>query len=53
MSFSTEGLVVKMAAWKSFRVLVIGDFMLDQALFGAAERLSPDAPVPVLSLIHI
>ena len=48
MSFSTEGLVVKMAAWKSFRVLVIGDFMLDQALSGAAERLSPDAPVPVL-----
>lgn len=48
MSFSTEGLVVKMAAWKSFRVLVVGDFMLDQALSGAAERLSPDAPVPVL-----
>ncbi len=36
--------------WKSFRLLVIGDFMLDQALEGDAERLSPDAPVPVLAV---
>lgn len=28
--------------------MVIGDFMLDQHIYGAAERLSPDAPVPVL-----
>jgi D-beta-D-heptose 7-phosphate kinase/D-beta-D-heptose 1-phosphate adenosyltransferase len=48
MPFSTEALVPKMAAWKPFRLLVVGDFMLDQALSGAAERLSPDAPVPVL-----
>ena len=32
-----------------FDVLVIGDFMLDQHVYGAAERLSPDAPVPVLA----
>ncbi len=36
--------------WKPFRLLVIGDFMLDQALEGDAERLSPDAPVPVLAV---
>jgi D-beta-D-heptose 7-phosphate kinase/D-beta-D-heptose 1-phosphate adenosyltransferase len=28
--------------------MVIGDYMLDQQMHGAAERLSPDAPVPVL-----
>lgn len=28
--------------------MVVGDFMLDQHVYGAAERLSPDAPVPVL-----
>jgi D-beta-D-heptose 7-phosphate kinase/D-beta-D-heptose 1-phosphate adenosyltransferase len=28
--------------------MVLGDFMLDQHVYGAAERLSPDAPVPVL-----
>ncbi len=37
-------------AWKPFRLLVVGDFMLDQALAGDAERLSPDAPVPVLAI---
>ena len=29
-------------------VLVVGDFMLDEIVLGDAERLSPDAPVPVL-----
>ncbi len=36
--------------WKPFRVLVIGDFMLDQIVMGDAERLTADAPVPVLHL---
>ena len=29
------------------RVLVVGDAMLDRFVFGQAERLSPEAPVPV------
>jgi len=37
-----------LASWKPFTAVVIGDFMLDQHVYGAAERLSPDAPVPVL-----
>ena len=36
--------------WKPFTALVVGDFMLDQSVFGDAERLSPDAPVPVLAV---
>ena len=40
----------RVRAWKPFRLLVVGDFMLDQALAGDAERLSPDAPVPVLAV---
>ena len=31
-------------------ILVIGDFMLDEIVYGDAERLSPDAPVPVLEV---
>lgn len=31
-------------------VFVIGDFMLDEIISGDAERLSPDAPVPVLEV---
>ena len=32
------------------RVLLVGDLMLDETIRGAAERLSPDAPVPVLTV---
>jgi D-beta-D-heptose 7-phosphate kinase/D-beta-D-heptose 1-phosphate adenosyltransferase len=34
------------------RVLLVGDFMLDQYVFGDAERISPEAPVPVLRVIE-
>lgn len=33
---------------RSARVMVIGDAMLDRYLFGAVERISPEAPVPVV-----
>lgn len=32
----------------SHRVLVVGDVMLDRYWFGAVERISPEAPVPVV-----
>ena len=32
------------------RVLVVGDIMLDSYLYGSAERMSPEAPVPVLKV---
>ncbi len=38
----------QLARWRAFRALVVGDFMLDQMVYGDAERLSADAPVPVL-----
>ncbi len=30
------------------RVVLVGDYMVDRYLYGNAERLSPEAPVPVL-----
>jgi len=30
------------------KVMIIGDVMLDQYLFGTVERISPEAPVPVV-----
>lgn len=39
--------------WKPFRALVLGDFMLDELVFGDAERLSADAPVPVLHVRRV
>ena len=41
-------LIEDLASYRPFRAIVVGDFMLDQSVYGAAERLSPDAPVPVL-----
>ncbi|MCA9285574.1 MAG: hypothetical protein KDA22_10180, partial [Phycisphaerales bacterium] len=48
-----SSLLQRLASYRSFRVLVVGDFMLDQHISGAAERLSPDAPVPVLAVTGI
>ena len=35
-------------AAKSSRVLVVGDVMLDQFIWGSVARISPEAPVPVV-----
>ncbi|MGP1272136.1 MAG: D-glycero-beta-D-manno-heptose 1-phosphate adenylyltransferase [Phycisphaerales bacterium] len=43
-------LTAAIAGFRPFRVLVVGDVMLDELLYGDAERLSPDAPVPVLKV---
>lgn len=32
------------------RVLILGDIMLDEYLFGAVNRISPEAPVPVVEI---
>lgn len=34
--------------WQGQRILVVGDLMLDEYIIGAAERISPEAPVPVI-----
>ena len=33
---------------QSVRILVVGDVMLDRYWFGSADRISPEAPVPVV-----
>ncbi|QDV89988.1 Bifunctional protein HldE [Phycisphaerae bacterium RAS2] len=34
------------------RVMVLGDYMIDRYLYGDAERISPEAPVPVLRVVR-
>ena len=34
--------------FSKLKVLVIGDFMIDEYIFGSSKRMSPEAPVPVL-----
>jgi D-beta-D-heptose 7-phosphate kinase/D-beta-D-heptose 1-phosphate adenosyltransferase len=36
--------------FKEGRVLVIGDFILDQFVWGSVKRISPEAPVPVVKV---
>jgi len=38
--------------FNTMKVAVIGDVMLDKYLFGTAERISPEAPVPVVDVHH-
>lgn len=33
-------------------ILICGDMMLDRFVYGAADRLSPEGPVPVLAVTH-
>src|SRR5260221_8263469 len=35
---------------KSARVLCVGDVMLDRFVYGSVERMSAEAPIPVLSV---
>jgi D-beta-D-heptose 7-phosphate kinase/D-beta-D-heptose 1-phosphate adenosyltransferase len=43
-------LLSRLASLGTPRILVFGDAMLDEYWWGSAERLSPEGPVPVLSL---
>jgi D-glycero-beta-D-manno-heptose-7-phosphate kinase len=38
--------------FRHFNILIIGDVMIDAYLFGSVERISPEAPVPVVSVNH-
>ena len=40
------------AALSGGTVLVVGDVMLDRFAYGVVERISPEAPVPILKLDH-
>lgn len=38
--------------FNNIKVLVLGDVMIDAYLFGKVERISPEAPVPVVAVTH-
>jgi len=47
-----EKLIDKLQALGSPRVLLVGDLMLDEYVYGDIERISPEAPVPVLRVVR-
>jgi D-beta-D-heptose 7-phosphate kinase / D-beta-D-heptose 1-phosphate adenosyltransferase len=46
----TNDLVAAVARLPKARVAVAGDVMLDRFVYGSVERVSPEAPIPVLRL---
>lgn len=43
---------VKWLKDRSPRILVVGDVMMDRYLWGSSERISPEAPVPVVDVVR-
>jgi len=35
---------------KNIKILVIGDIMLDKYIFGSVDRISPEAPIPIIDI---
>jgi D-beta-D-heptose 7-phosphate kinase/D-beta-D-heptose 1-phosphate adenosyltransferase len=48
MRVSRRRLTTLVGRFSAVRVLVVGDFMLDQFIWGKVQRISPEAPVPVV-----
>jgi rfaE bifunctional protein kinase chain/domain len=44
----TRGLVQILEQFRNIHLLVVGDLMLDRFIWGDVDRISPEAPVPVL-----
>ena len=41
---------LELDSFSNIRTLVVGDVMLDRYWFGSVDRISPEAPVPVLAV---
>src|SRR2546422_5475411 len=50
--FTRERLESLLGKMSERRIVVVGDAMLDIYLLGEAERISPEAPVPVVTVHH-
>ena len=50
MHFTSARLAEILEAFPSRKILVIGDLMLDEFLWGKVTRISPEAPVPVVDI---
>src|SRR5438132_283479 len=50
MHFTSARLTEILGAFARSKILVIGDLMLDEFLWGKVTRISPEAPVPVVDV---
>ncbi len=52
MTLTTDSLPAIFEAFNNKKVLIIGDVMLDAYIWGKVERISPEAPVPVVTVVR-
>ena len=50
MIISKENIIYLFDKFNTCKVLVVGDVMVDSYLIGKVDRISPEAPVPVVAL---
>jgi D-beta-D-heptose 7-phosphate kinase / D-beta-D-heptose 1-phosphate adenosyltransferase len=50
MTTTRSDLAAAIERLKDAHVLCVGDVMLDRYVYGAVERISPEAPIPVLRM---
>ncbi|MBW2060387.1 MAG: D-glycero-beta-D-manno-heptose-7-phosphate kinase [Deltaproteobacteria bacterium] len=48
--FDTSKLVEAIDRFSEVKILIIGDVMMDEFIWGTVERISPEAPVPVVNV---
>jgi D-beta-D-heptose 7-phosphate kinase/D-beta-D-heptose 1-phosphate adenosyltransferase len=48
--FTAESLIAYVKDFTRARVLVVGDLMIDEFIYGSTNRISPEAPVPVVNV---
>ncbi|MBW2086114.1 MAG: D-glycero-beta-D-manno-heptose-7-phosphate kinase [Deltaproteobacteria bacterium] len=48
--FDTSKLVEAIDHFSEVKILIIGDVMMDEFIWGTVERISPEAPVPVVNV---
>jgi D-glycero-beta-D-manno-heptose-7-phosphate kinase len=48
--FEVQKMVKAIHTFPNYRVLVVGDIMMDEFLWGDVSRISPEAPVPVVKV---
>ncbi len=44
------GLHLQLPSFKDIRILVVGELVLDKYIWGTVERISPEAPIPVVRM---
>ncbi len=49
---STERLEAALARFPAVQIAVVGDLILDTFIWGRVERISPEAPVPVVDVVR-